>query len=1528
MKTYTRIFSVLVLALLLVLLTGYNSNAQTTLFTEDWETAAVGQTPPSGWGVDVVSGTVNMIHFLQNGTNPTCLPYSGNRMVEFQSYVYSTGSNRLKRTTPVATTGYPYVTVDFEWHVDTAYSGYPMEGVTIQWSTNGTSWTTAGALFQRSSNSNMWVLETQPLPAGAANQPALYIALLFTSQFGNNCHLDLVHIKGYSSTPPSPTVATTGVTGIQQTSALLHGTVNANGYPTTASFQYGTTLSYGFNAQAGTVTGSSVNSISATAIGLSPGTLYHYRAVGNSAGGTSYGADSIFVSAPAPPTVHTSQATNITNTTASLNDSTMANGANTTTSFEYGLTPSYGFTAAGTPSGFGGSNWVPVTSAITGLTPGTTYHFRGKAVNASGTSYGNDRIFTTTGSGVLPTVITTHAFPVVASNAVLRGNFNANGSTTTAKFDYGLTTSYGTTVTAGTVNGNTLTGMSKQVFGLAPATTYHYRAVGTNSYGTAYGLDTVFTTLDSVPSVETQGATNITTTSATLHGVALANGPSTAVSFDWGLTTTYGSNIGATPGTVSGNTPQSVTAALTGLTPGTTYHYRIKGVNALGTSLGYDTLFTTSGSGSPPTVTTMQATSITATSAALNAHVNANGSSTSVSFEYGLTTAYGGTVSGGTVTGNTMTLVTAPVYGLAPATIYHYRAVGTNANGTTYGNDTTFTTLNAAPSMVTLPSTNINSTSATLNGTANANGLSTTVSFDYGLTASYGSTIAGNPNTVTGNTVQSITAALTGLAAGTTYHYRIKGVNTMGTSYGGDLTFTTLSGGALPPTVVTTGADYITSTYARLNGHVNANGYVTNVSFQYGTTPSYGSTLTAGTASGNTFIVKSAIAYGLLPGTHYHYRIVGSNAGGTAYGADSTFYTSDTLCTVQTLPATSIGTNIATLNGSANPNGGATATSFQYGMTTAYGTTIAAIPPMLYGSGNQNFSKTLSGLLPNQTYHYRAKGVNSYGTVYGVDMTFTTSAGAGCQANMSHSNAGPLTIQFHDISSGGGSYRFWHFGDGGTSTQSDPIHIYPAAGNYTVELFIHNPTSGCLDSTFQVVQVTDTTIGCQAQFTYAPDSLNPNRIHFTDLSIGNISHWLWNFDDDSSSVLQNPVHDFPGPGMYYVCLAIDGPNCLNTSCQEINVGNVPNCISYFTYTHSGLNLNLYGHIVNGLPANYAWSFGDGQTGTGQSVTHQYSVAGVYYVTLTTIDTTHCTYSSGQTVMIGDSAQFLQVYGQVFAGQFPVETGLVGLFSVDTIAPYVPFINMASIDSNGVYYFSMVPQGDFYIYALPFTPEGYVPTFYGDVLYWEDATIIHLGIPDNPYNINLIAAGDMMTGNGSIHGQINATGLKSTDLLGKIAVLLMNSEGKTISYFKADNQGNFVFPSLAYGTYWLKAEIAGVRSDMIMVTLSPSKPQATVIMTFSGNRITGITEAPPVVNTVTIYPNPASDIANISLHLPESTDVSISVLNITGQKVFSLTKKMDAGRSVLSIPVSSLPPGMYTVCIISGNGLHVASKLIR
>jgi hypothetical protein len=194
------------------------------------------------------------------------------------------------------------------------------------------------------------------------------------------------------------------------------------------------------------------------------------------------------------------------------------------------------------------------------------------------------------------------------------------------------------------------------------------------------------------------------------------------------------------------------------------------------------------------------------------------------------------------------------------------------------------------------------------------------------------------------------------------------------------------------PTVTTEGATSITATGATLSGAAGPNGLNTSYRFEYGTTTAYGSSTQwteVGWAGGA--VAHSASITGLQPGTTYHYRIVAKNVAGTSAGVDQVFTAPILPPTAVPAAATSVTSNAATLNSSINPNGLATNYHFEYGTTTAYGTT-APVPDSYAGSGDGYIGKSLpvSGLQVGTTYHFRVVATNSAGTTYSPDQAFAT----------------------------------------------------------------------------------------------------------------------------------------------------------------------------------------------------------------------------------------------------------------------------------------------------------------------------------------------------------------------------------------------------------------------------------------------------------------------------------------------------------------------------------------------------------
>jgi hypothetical protein len=221
------------------------------------------------------------------------------------------------------------------------------------------------------------------------------------------------------------------------------------------------------------------------------------------------------------------------------------------------------------------------------------------ASNSAGTVYGADTTFTLSSPVTSPSVSTSSATNVGSNQATLNGYLSSMGeaSSCTVYFQYGTTTSYGSTT--GTQSKSSAGTFSQSLTGLSPGTTYHYRAVASNSAGTVYGADTTFTLPSPVtsPSVSTSSATNVGSNQATLNGYlsSMGGASSCTVYFQYGTTTSYGSTTGTQAKSSAGTFSQS----LTGLSPGTTYHYRAVASNSAGTVYGADTTFTTSSSTVP-----------------------------------------------------------------------------------------------------------------------------------------------------------------------------------------------------------------------------------------------------------------------------------------------------------------------------------------------------------------------------------------------------------------------------------------------------------------------------------------------------------------------------------------------------------------------------------------------------------------------------------------------------------------------------------------------------------------------------------------------------------------------------------------------------------------------------------------------------------------------------------------------------------------------------------------------------------------
>jgi hypothetical protein len=329
--------------------------------------------------------------------------------------------------------------------------------------------------------------------------------------------------------------------------------------------------------------------------------------------------------------------------------------------------------------------------------------------------------------------------------------------------------------------------------GLTGGTTYYVRSFVTNNLGTVYSRQIRFTTLAVIPTLTTTAVSSITAATAISGGTITATGGAVITVEGVCWSTTSGPTIldsKTTNGSIT-----SFTSSITGLTNSTTYYVRAYATNSVGTAYGNEISFTTLAVA--PTVTTTAITSITATSASSGGTVTATGGAAVTAQGVCWSTTSGPTTAGNKTTNGTISPFTSSITGLSNGTTYYVRAYATNTIGTSYGNEISFTTLAVAPTLTTTAISSITGTTASSGGTVTATGGAAITAQGICWSTTSGPTTA-NSKTTDGTT-SPFTSSITGLTSGSTYYVRAYATNSIGTSYGNEISFTTNS------PVVTTG---------------------------------------------------------------------------------------------------------------------------------------------------------------------------------------------------------------------------------------------------------------------------------------------------------------------------------------------------------------------------------------------------------------------------------------------------------------------------------------------------------------------------------------------------------------------------------------------------------------------------------------------------------------------------------------------------------------------------------------------------
>ncbi len=349
------------------------------------------------------------------------------------------------------------------------------------------------------------------------------------------------------------------------------------------------------------------------------------------------------------------------------------------------------------------------------------------------------------------------------------------------------------------------------------------------------------------------------------------------------------------------------------------------------------------------------------------------------------------------------------------------------------------------------------------------------------------------------------------------------------------------------------------------------------------------------------------------------------------------------------------------------------------------------------GVGSDEFIQYSCG--ENGTYYIAAKWYSGSGQAEIICQELNDPP----MANFTYSPSDPSTqdeIQFTDTSidpDGTIISWSWDFGDGNTSTIQHPTHQYADNGTYTVTLNVTDD-DGTTNETYLGITVAN--VPPVVNFTYAPENPTTNdTIIFTDTSTdadGTIISWLWGFGDNTTSLEQNPIHQYADNGTYTVTLNVtDDDGDTNETSQHIVVSNIaPTADFSWSLTNSTtddiIQFTDISTDSDGFIVSWFWDFDDGNTSTEQHPTHQYAEGNTYNVTLNVTDDDGITDEISQQIIVN----VIPIASFSYTPSNPYTSDIISFTdqSIDTYGPITSWLwdfgdEFNSTEQNPTYQYS-------------------------------------------------------------------------------------------------------------------------------------------------------------------------------------------------------------------------------------------------
>lgn len=518
------------------------------------------------------------------------------------------------------------------------------------------------------------------------------------------------------------------------------------------------------------------------------------------------------------------------------------------------------------------------------------------------------------------------------------------------------------------------------------------------------------------------------------------------------------------------------------------------------------------------------------------------------------------------------------------------------------------------------------------------------------------------------------------------------------------------------------------------------------------------------------------------------------------------------------------------------------------------------------------------------------------------------------------------TVAFLNNGVDSNTTHYWHFGDGTSSTEANPIHVYPNCGTYFVDhsTNVNNPigVSVCQDSTFQTILVACNT-PCSAQSFFTANVLTnqSNVVEFVNGSTTGASQPIicnWIFGDGTSTTTQsitNQTHTYATTGVYDVCLVvtsgIPGTSniCRDTFCTTVQVqvtnptpcnltasfvaDTVTNAFSY-NFTNTTLNLNPTDSI--------SWNFGDGSFGYDVNPTHTYTSTGTYMACLRIVR-----FITGAAPCVSEVCRAIQVSNPTpapcnltpsFMVQAAPNTSQVYQFINTSITANAPLVTWTFGDST-----TGVGNSITHAFANPGTYTVCMMVTVSATC--ASDTCINITIPAiTPCDIQpeFTWQASPSSSNNGMSNQVyfinNTPNLSSTD---SVTWIFGDS---TISH---QTNPTHVFASA--GTH-----------DVCLVVNRHGNPG-------TASCVEEVCHTIQIVPNVLSYPNPAQTTVSVSVPLTQAQPINAFAYNMQNNLVAQLLQAGVVGNNTLTFNVAGLAPGIYNIRIYVG-GQVIISRFVK